>query len=276
MSSKDHEDERSKRFRFHRSEEIQLLRIVLEKVPCPYKILSRDGTILHAWNNIAADFNARCAREGGQVPMSRSCRSRCKKMMADHVELKKADPHRTKPLSHDELIKYKLLDVLIDIIEGRVPQEQGPIAAAEAAAAMAASATASSSSSSPTNASHGSSGYHSIPPQILSSPGSASSTVSPSTVTQPQPVTSNASSSSTTTTATIPAPAPGPASGHTNGDANVPAVIPGPPGSSSMVLHPTSGHQSLATATRRTSGSLLTPAIPTTSSASLGTSASPD
>ncbi|KAF9575653.1 hypothetical protein EC968_002216 [Mortierella alpina] len=80
------EDDRKQRFRFHKDDEILLLQIVLRAKPCPYKISSRDGAIMVAWNSIAEEFKALCKpRHDGIVPHSRTCRTRTDKLIADFL-----------------------------------------------------------------------------------------------------------------------------------------------------------------------------------------------
>ncbi|KAF9990492.1 hypothetical protein BGZ75_001672 [Mortierella antarctica] len=80
------EDDRKQRFRFHKDDEILLLQIVLRAKPCPYKISSRDGAIMVAWNSIAEEFKVLCKpRHDGIVPHSRTCRTRTDKLIADFL-----------------------------------------------------------------------------------------------------------------------------------------------------------------------------------------------
>ncbi|GJJ70188.1 hypothetical protein EMPS_02537 [Entomortierella parvispora] len=105
------EDDRKQRFRFHKDDEILLLEIVLQAQPCPYKISARDGTILVAWNKIAEEFKNQCKpRPEGNLPHSRTCRTRCDKMIIDFLAIR-ASPHlrdKTKE-SKEEKIKNELL-----------------------------------------------------------------------------------------------------------------------------------------------------------------------
>jgi len=108
------EDDRKQRFRFHKDDEILLLEVVLQAQPCPYKISARDGTILVAWNKIAEEFKNRCKpRPEGNLPHSRTCRTRCDKMIIDFLAVRAA-PHlrdKTKE-SKEEKVKNELLSTL--------------------------------------------------------------------------------------------------------------------------------------------------------------------
>ncbi|KAG0281360.1 hypothetical protein BGZ95_004699 [Linnemannia exigua] len=105
------EDDRKQRFRFHKEDEILLLNIVLRATPSPYSISTRDGAIMVAWNNIAEEFKGSCKpRPDGKVPHSRTCRTRCDKMIVDYLAMQASPQHRGKKLeSKDDRIKNELV-----------------------------------------------------------------------------------------------------------------------------------------------------------------------
>ncbi|ORZ24820.1 hypothetical protein BCR41DRAFT_348583 [Lobosporangium transversale] len=119
MSSLD--DDRKQRFRFHKQDEILLLQIVLRAKPCPYKISSRDGAILVAWNHIAEEFERESVpRPDGKLPHPRTCRTRCDKMIMDFMAMR-ATPHLRgkKQESEEDRLKNELLEKLASI-QGKV------------------------------------------------------------------------------------------------------------------------------------------------------------
>ncbi|KAK3835807.1 MAG: hypothetical protein JOS17DRAFT_787890 [Linnemannia elongata] len=105
------DDDRKQRFRFHKEDEILLLNIVLRASPCPYNISTRDGAIMVAWNNIAEEFKSLCKpRPDGKVPHSRTCRTRCDKMITDYLSMQASPQLRGKKLeSKDDRIKNELV-----------------------------------------------------------------------------------------------------------------------------------------------------------------------
>ncbi|KAF9924355.1 hypothetical protein FBU30_005658 [Linnemannia zychae] len=105
------EDDRKLRFRFHREDEILLLNIVLRASPCPYTISSRDGAIMIAWNKIAEEFiRLHKPRTDGKVPYSRTCRSRCDKMIADYLAMQASPLLRNKRIeSKNDRIRNELV-----------------------------------------------------------------------------------------------------------------------------------------------------------------------
>ncbi|KAF8925235.1 hypothetical protein EDD21DRAFT_360699 [Dissophora ornata] len=112
MSATD--DDRKQRFRFHKDDEIKLLQIVLRAKPCPYKITSRDGSIMIAWNNIAEEFKTICTpRPDGNLPHPRTCRTRCDKMLSDRRAMRGSAHLKTpKQESKEDKIKNELLERL--------------------------------------------------------------------------------------------------------------------------------------------------------------------
>ncbi|KAF9583439.1 hypothetical protein BGW38_009454 [Lunasporangiospora selenospora] len=117
----DDDDDRRQRFRFHKDDEILLLEIVLRAKPCPYKISSRDGAIMVAWNTIADEFKNNCKpRPDGKSPLPRTCRSRCDKMIIDYMAMR-ATPHlrNQKKESREDKTKNDLLAKLAHI-QGKV------------------------------------------------------------------------------------------------------------------------------------------------------------
>ncbi|KAG0262558.1 hypothetical protein BG011_010060 [Mortierella polycephala] len=116
MSNND--DDRKQRFRFHRDDEILLLEIVLRAKPCPYKISSRDGSIMVAWNTIAEEFKGLCKpRSDGKLPYSRTCRTRCDKMIVDYLAMQATPTLRNqKHEMREDQIKYELLGRLATLI----------------------------------------------------------------------------------------------------------------------------------------------------------------
>ncbi|KAG0368618.1 hypothetical protein BC939DRAFT_505344 [Gamsiella multidivaricata] len=119
MSTAD--DDRKQRFRFHKDDEILLLQIVLNAKPCPYKISSRDGAIMVAWNAVAEEFKSKCnPRPDGKLPHPRTCRTRCDKMIVDYLAMR-ASPHlrHQKQESKEDRQKNELLGKLATL-QGRV------------------------------------------------------------------------------------------------------------------------------------------------------------
>ncbi|KAF8977542.1 hypothetical protein BGZ46_007312 [Entomortierella lignicola] len=115
------EDDRKQRFRFHKNDEILLLQIVLQASPCPYKISSRDGAIMVAWNSIAEEFHSKCKpRPDGKLPLPRTCRTRCDKMITDYMAMR-ASPHlkNKKQESKEDRTKDELLEKLANL-QGKV------------------------------------------------------------------------------------------------------------------------------------------------------------
>lgn len=115
------EDERKQRFRFHKEDEILLLQIVLAANPCPYNISSRDGAIMMAWNSIAEEFKDKCVqRLDGKVPLPRTCRTRCDKMITDFLA-SRASPNlkKQKQESKEDKTKNDLLEQLARL-QGRI------------------------------------------------------------------------------------------------------------------------------------------------------------
>ncbi|KAI1302107.1 hypothetical protein EDD11_005736 [Mortierella claussenii] len=115
------EEDKKQRFRFTKQDEILLLQIVLRARPCPYKISSRDGAILVAWNNIADVFERESVRRpDGKLPHPRTCRTRCDKMIVDYLAMR-ASPYRKgkKEESADDRLKSELLERLANI-QGKV------------------------------------------------------------------------------------------------------------------------------------------------------------
>ncbi|KAF9179740.1 hypothetical protein BGZ51_006568 [Haplosporangium sp. Z 767] len=112
------DDDRKQRFRFHRDDEILLLEIVLRAKPCPYKISSRDGSIMVAWNTIAEEFKSLCKpRSDGKLPYSRTCRTRCDKMIVDYLAMQATPTLRNhKHEMREDQIKYELLGRLATLI----------------------------------------------------------------------------------------------------------------------------------------------------------------
>ncbi|KAF9963260.1 hypothetical protein BGZ70_007535 [Mortierella alpina] len=125
------EDDRKQRFRFHKDDEILLLQIVLRAKPCPYKISSRDGAIMVAWNSIAEEFKALCKpRHDGIVPHSRTCRTRTDKLIADFLA-NRATAHLRpqKQETKEDKIKNSLVTKLAAIqgkIEAPPPDPSDP------------------------------------------------------------------------------------------------------------------------------------------------------
>ncbi|KAF9111430.1 hypothetical protein BGX27_004944 [Mortierella sp. AM989] len=115
------EDDRKQRFRFHKNDEILLLEIVLRANPCPYKISSRDGAIMVAWNSIAEEFHRLCKpRPDGKLPHPRTCRTRCDKMIMDYMAMR-GSPHlrNKRQESKEDRAKNELLSKLASI-QGKV------------------------------------------------------------------------------------------------------------------------------------------------------------
>ncbi|KAF9985153.1 hypothetical protein BGZ65_011561 [Modicella reniformis] len=125
MSATD--DDRKQRFRFHKEDEILLLQIVLSAKPCPYNISSRDGAIMVAWNSIAEEFKARCVpRSDGKLPLPRTCRTRCDKMITDYLA-SHASPNlkKQKQESREDKIKNELLKDLAHLQGRFIGREAG-------------------------------------------------------------------------------------------------------------------------------------------------------
>jgi hypothetical protein len=135
------EDDRKQRFRFHKEDEILLLNIVLRASPCPYNISSRDGAIMVAWNNIAEEFKSLCKpRPDGKVPHSRTCRTRCDKMIVDYLAMQASPQLRGKKLeSKDDRIKNELV-ARLSALQGK-GLDPNLIASAAEASASAGSGT---------------------------------------------------------------------------------------------------------------------------------------
>ncbi|KAG0066024.1 hypothetical protein BGZ90_001566 [Linnemannia elongata] len=129
------EDDRKQRFRFHKEDEILLLNIVLRASPCPYNISTRDGAIMVAWNNIAEEFKSLCKpRPDGKVPHSRTCRTRCDKMITDYLAMQASPQLRGKKLeSKDDRIKNELV-ARLSALQGKGLDPNLIAAAAEAGA----------------------------------------------------------------------------------------------------------------------------------------------
>ncbi|KAF9428725.1 hypothetical protein BGZ94_001325 [Podila epigama] len=120
-------EDRSVRFRFTKDDEILLLRLVLRD-PCPYSITSRDGTIMQAWNKVTQDFSEQCTRRNnGNLPMSKTCRARCDKLLSDYLELR-SNPSRDKYkiVSKEDIIKRQLASQLA-YMTGKIPKPEDPI-----------------------------------------------------------------------------------------------------------------------------------------------------
>ncbi|KAG0371838.1 hypothetical protein BGX24_001109 [Mortierella sp. AD032] len=144
------EDDRKQRFRFHKEDEILLLNIVLRATPSPYSISTRDGAIMVAWNNIAEEFKGSCKpRPDGKVPHSRTCRTRCDKMIADYLTMQARPQHRGKKLeSKDDRIKNELV-ARLSALQGKGLDPN--MIASSAAEASTAGAGAGVGGSSPSN-----------------------------------------------------------------------------------------------------------------------------
>ncbi|KAK3805362.1 MAG: hypothetical protein J3Q66DRAFT_127959 [Benniella sp.] len=143
--------DRKQRFRFHKDDEILLLEIVLSAQPSPFSISSRDGAIMVAWNNIAEEFQAKCSpRPDGKVPLPRTCRTRCDKMLIDHrASCKRPNPKKPRQESREDRRKNDLLEQLTqlqDRLQGGEPDiMDGSDAVSDEDTAVAGSSTMTSS-----------------------------------------------------------------------------------------------------------------------------------
>ncbi|KAG0224737.1 hypothetical protein BGX31_007867 [Mortierella sp. GBA43] len=126
------EDERKQRFRFHKDDEIVLLDIVLEAKPCPYSITSRDGAIMMAWNDIAEKFKVQSQpRPDGKLPLPRTCRTRCDKMIDDYLQMRAYPNHKKqKQESKEDRKKNERLEKLARL-QGRISGDPVPYDASD-------------------------------------------------------------------------------------------------------------------------------------------------
>ncbi|KAF9306845.1 hypothetical protein BGZ74_002743 [Mortierella antarctica] len=121
------DDNRQKRFRFHKDDEILLLRLVLSAEPCPYLVNTRDGAIMVAWNNITSDFHAQCThRPDGILPMPKTCRARCDKMLSDYLAARTNPNTKYKRVSREDMVKHELLGKLA-LTLGKVADIEEPV-----------------------------------------------------------------------------------------------------------------------------------------------------
>ncbi|KAF9385652.1 hypothetical protein CPB97_004622 [Podila verticillata] len=121
------DDNRQKRFRFHKDDEILLLRLVLGAEPCPYLVNTRDGAIMVAWNNITSDFHAQCThRPDGILPMPKTCRARCDKMLSDYLAARTNPNTKYKRVSREDMVKHELLGKLA-LTLGKVADIEEPV-----------------------------------------------------------------------------------------------------------------------------------------------------
>ncbi|KAF9356963.1 hypothetical protein BGX34_009655 [Mortierella sp. NVP85] len=138
--------ERKQRFRFHKDDEILLLEIVLSAQPSPFSISSRDGAIMVAWNNIAEEFQAKCSpRPDGKVPLPRTCRTRCDKMLIDYrASCKRPNPKKPRQESREDRTKNELLERLTQLQDRLQGGEPDPNDGSDAASDEDTAATGSS------------------------------------------------------------------------------------------------------------------------------------
>jgi hypothetical protein len=127
--------DRKQRFRFHKDDEILLLEIVLSAQPSPFSISSRDGAIMVAWNNIAEEFQAKCSpRPDGKIPLPRTCRTRCDKMIIDHrASCKRPNSKKPRQESREDRTKNDLLERLIQLQDRLQSGEPDPNDGSDAA-----------------------------------------------------------------------------------------------------------------------------------------------